>query len=316
MGENKQLSALKTVLAGIATQISENKEEQGKALEDLRDNMFGCKNELQVLTRELKDLKSSKETGAPIQVMKVETAKDAIRDAMSNVILPPAEIGRSDRDRINRVIALAESKSENTKPLLIKKAWPKVTISNGKTYFWIGVIFIALSTIISLESIMKTDNMISRMKDQAFYWGDRAYHAAILRDESNPGKEYHKTFLRYNEEPEEVKRYVEQKEIEAQKYQEYKKYILYINSQRDSRDIRIIDYEANEKSEHWILYRFYDEEKERSVLVSPNKTVKETTSKLVTDLSSALKYSKRDILWTTLREASEKKQNSDKECFY
>lgn len=102
--------------------------------------------------------------------------------------------------------------------------------------------------------------------------------------------------------PDNAKEYVEMLEMEANRYQEMKQYLLSIIKERDSRDIRVLEGDRR-YGEGWYRYRFFDEEIWRFVHIWPNGKAEETTDKIVTDLASAQKYSKRNI-WITLREAT------------
>ena len=166
---------------------------------------------------------------------------------------------------------------------------------------WFGVGLAGLFLIGLIVAIVWANKKENSIQEKDFYWANRAYQAALLNDEERPGEAYHVIMSHFTEEPEKSKRVVDALEKDAQHYQEIKHYLLSFIRNKDPRDIRVLAWEIN-KGEGWFRYRFYDEETERSIHVWPDKKVEETTDKIVCDLASAQKYSKRKI-WTTIKDA-------------
>lgn len=264
----------------------------------------------------LQDMATARRTGNPVQYMKAETVEKTIKDNLNSQLVGSkvsvdvrnATIGKESKEKIDglmkstgSLITAAENLVESNKAIKPRKPLLKITIHDGKKAMWFGVGIAGLFLIGMIWAIVWANKKVNSNQEQAFYWGDRAYQAALLQDEESPGDAYHVALSNFTSEPDKVKKYVDMLEKEASRYQEIKTYLLSLLREIDTRDIRVISWELDH-DEYWILYRFFDEETERSVHRWPDGKVEETTDKIVTDLASAQKYSKRKI-WTVIQEA-------------
>lgn len=305
-------ATLKGVVIKLAKDIEQNNERL-KALEDKVDGVVAGQGNV---NSSLQDLANARRTGTPIQVMKAEVVEKTIEDKLTTQLVGTtvpvdvrnATIGKDSKEKINGLIEsngelIDEAKKlmENTRAIKPRKPLLNLTVKDGKTFLWIALGIAAACLIATIIVLRGAINKVKSVEDQAFVWADRAYHAAVLNDDENPGEVYHVIMSHFTDEPQKSKEVVEELERRANRYQEIKQYLLSFIGENDSRDIRLLDWEINH-GEGWFLYRFYDEETERSVHVWPDKRAEETTDKIVTDLASAQKYSKRKI-WTVIREA-------------
>lgn len=259
----------------------------------------------------LQEMATAKRTGTPVQFMKAETVEKAIEDKLKSQLVnstitvkvndPVASIGKQSKEKISGLIAATKELVESNKAIKPRKPLINITIFDGRKAMWIGIVVAGLFLIGMIWTIIWAKKEVNSIQDQAFYWADRAYQSALLRDDEHPGENYHLVMSHFKEEPEKAKRVVAAWEIEAERYQEVKHYLLSIIKDKDPRDIRVLAWEVNH-GEGWFRYRFYDEETERSIHVWPDEKVEETTDKIVSDLASAQKYSKRKI-WTTIKDA-------------
>ena len=264
----------------------------------------------------LQDMATARRTGNPVQYMKAETVEKTIKDNLNSQLVGSkvsvdvrnATIGKESKEKIDgllkstgSLITAAENLVESNKAIKPRKPLLNITIHDGKKAMWFGVGIAGLFLIGMIWAIVWANKKVNSNQEQAFYWGDRAYQAALLHDEERPGDAYHVALSHFTDEPDKVKKYVDMLEKEASRYQEIKTYLLSLLREIDTRDIRVISWELDH-GEYWILYRFFDEETERSVHRWPDGKVEETTDKIVTDLASAQKYSKRKI-WTVIQEA-------------
>lgn len=259
----------------------------------------------------LQDMATARRTGNPVQYMKAETVEKTIKDNLNsqlvsstvnvNVKDPVASIGKQSKEKIDGLISAAGNLIESNKAIKPRRPLMNFNIYDGKKFLWYGLAIAGVCLIATIWVIIWANKKVNSIQEQAFYWGDRAYQAALLQDEERPGDAYHVALSHFTDEPDKVKKYVDMLEKEASRYQEIKTYLLSLLRKIDTRDIRVISWELDH-GEYWILYRFFDEETERSVHRWPDGKVEETTDKIVTDLASAQKYSKRKI-WTVIQEA-------------
>ncbi len=247
----------------------------------------------------LKEYTSAKRTGAPVQFMNKETVREAIHGFMGGLPVPCAKLEESSKKAINSLVASNQSLVESNMTIRPRKPLITIPIYEGNKFVWL-----ALTCLVALVgTIIWATCKVNAIKNKAFYWADRAYQAAVIIDKDHPGLEYEETYNLFTEDAETAKKDVESFENEARRYQNWKQYLLSVIGEKDSRDIRILDWESI-NGEAWILYRFFDEDVERSVHVWPDGKAEETTDRIVKDLASARTYSKRKI-WTVLRDARE-----------
>ena len=272
-------------------------------IEEMKGKVEGIISNQQKINTSLQEMTTAKKTGTPVNYMSADVAKKAINDNLNSRPNPVASIDEKSKEKINGLISASESLVESNEKIKPRKPLLKITIQEGKKAMWFGIILAGVFLIGFIITLVWAKNKVNSIYDQDYYWANRAYHAALLSDEEHPGENYHEVMLHFTNEPEKSKRVVDALEKHAQNYQEKKQYLLSFIGKKDSRDIRVLAWEMN-NDEGWLLYRFYDEETERSIHVWPDKKVEETTDKIVTDLASAQKYSKRKI-WTVIREATE-----------
>lgn len=272
----------------------------------------------------LQEFKEAKKSGAPVQFMKAETVEKAIEDKLNSKLVVSkvsvdvrnATIGKESKEKIDglmkstgSLITAANKLVESIKAIKPRRPLLGLTIYDGEKTFWLGVGLAALFLTGMFVAIVWANMKVNFIQDQAFYWGNRAYQAALLIDDEDPGKTYHMIMSHFTEYPDKAKEVVDDLEKRAKRYEEIKHYLISLIEDKDSRDIRVIKSEIDH-GEGWFLYRFFDEETERSIHVWPDGRVEETTEKIVTDLASARKYSKRKI-WRTIKEATD--SSSDEE---
>lgn len=282
-----------------------------KEVGELKEKVDGVVTAQGKVDSSLQEFATAKRTGTPVQFMKAETVEKTIKENLNsglvnstvtvNVNDPVATIGKQSKEKIDGLISAAGNLVESNKSIKPRRPLMNFNIYDGKKFLWIGLAVAGVCLIATIWAICWANKKVNSIQEQAFYWGDRAYQASVLRDEAHPGEDYHFVISHYAEEPDKVKELVDVMEKEAKRYQDIKNYLLSLLREKDSRDIRVIAWELN-KGEYWILYRFFDEETERSIHRWPDGKVEETTDKIVTDLASAQKYSKRKI-WTTIQEA-------------
>lgn len=259
----------------------------------------------------LQDMATARRTGTPVQFMKAETVEKTIKDNLNsqlvgstvnvNVKDPVASIGKQSKEKIDGLISAAGNLIESNKAIKPRRPLMNFNIYDGKKFLWYGLAVAGVCLIASIWVVIWAGKKVNSIQEQAFYWGDRAYQAALLQDEERPGDAYHMALSHFTDEPEKVKKYVDMIEKEAKEYQEIKQDLLSFIGKTDPRDIRVLDWDIYH-GEGWYLYRFFDEETERSVHVWPDGKVEETTDKIVTNLATAQKYSRRNI-WTIIQDA-------------
>lgn len=301
----KEAETLRTVVGRVA-----------KDMEDLTDKVGEVVSSQTKVESTLQDLATAKKTGAPVQYMEAAVVEKTIENKLNSQLVGSrvsvdvrnATIGKESKEKIDGLIdstgdLIKEAKNlvKSNKAIKPKKPLMNITIKDGKKAMWFGVGLAGLFLVGMIVSIVWANNKVNSIQEKDFYWANRAYQAALLGDEDHPGETYHVVMSHFTDEPEKSKRVVDALEKDAQRYQEIKQYLLSFIRKKDTRDIRVLAWEID-KGEGWFLYRFYDEETERSVHVWPDKKVEETTDKIVTDLASAQKYSKRKI-WTEIQEA-------------
>jgi len=305
MINQQEENTLKAVVGKLAKQV-----------EEMNEKVDGIVTAQGKVDASLQEFKEAKNNSTPVQFMRAETVEKTIEDKLNSQLVESkvsvdvrnATIGKESKEKIDRLIGTtgslikaAETLVESNKTIKPRKPLLSLTIHDGKKAMWFGVVLAGLFLIGLIVAIVWADKKVSAIQQQDFYWANRAYQAALLADEEHPGKTYHKVMSHFTDEPEKSKRFVDVLEKDAQDYQKIKQYLLSLIGKKDSRDIRVLTWEID-KGEYWILYRFYDEETERSVHRWLDGKVEETTDKIVTDLASAQKYSKRKI-WTVIREA-------------
>lgn len=283
-----------------------------KEVGELKEKVEGVVTAQGKVESTLQEFATARRNGTPVQLMKAETVEKTIKDNLNSQLISStvnvkvndtvATIEKQSKEKIDSLITAAENLVESNKSIKPRKPLLNLTIHDGKKAIWFGVGLAGLFLIGMVWAIVWANNKVNSIQDQAFYWGNRAYQAALLSDDEDPGESYHVIMSHFTEDPEKSKEVVEALEKRANRYEEIKQYLLSFIGKSDTRDIRVLDWEINH-GEGWFLYRFYDEEAERSVHVWPDKKIEETTDKIVTDLASAQKYSKRKI-WTVIREAS------------
>ena len=282
-----------------------------KEVGELKEKVDGVVTAQGKVDTSLQEFATAKRTGTPVQFMKAEAVEKTIKDNLNsqlvnstvtvNVNDPVATIGKQSKDKIDKLIFAAGDLVESNKSIKPRRPLMNFKIYDGKKFLGIGLVVAGVCLIAVLWAVIWANKKVNSIQEQAFYWGDRAYQAALLNDDEKPGDAYHKAVSHFSETPEKVKEYVDILEKNSSRYQEIKTYLLSLLRKKDTRDIRVIDWELDH-GECWLLYRFFDEETERSIHRWSDGKVEETTDKIVTDLASAQKYSKRNI-WTTIQEA-------------
>lgn len=305
MINQQEENTLKAVVGKLAKQV-----------EEMNEKVDGIVTAQGKVDASLQEFKEAKNNSTPVQFMRAETVEKTIEDKLNSQLVESkvsvdvrnATIGKESKEKIDRLIGTtgslikaAETLVESNKTIKPRKPLLSLTIHDGKKAMWFGVVLAGLFLIGLIVAIVWADKKVSAIQQQDFYWANRAYQAALLDDVKHPGDIYHEIMSHFTEEPEKSKEHVEALETRANRYKEIKQYLLSLIGEKDSRDIRVLAWEIY-KGEYWILYRFYDEETERSVHRWLDGKVEETTDKIVTDLASAQKYSKRKI-WTVIREA-------------
>lgn len=288
-----------------------------KEVGEIKEKMENIVTAQEKVDTSLQEFATAKKNGAPVQLMRSETVEKTIEDKLNSQLIGSkvsidvrnATIGKDSKEKIHGLIqsnkslvTAAENLVKSNESIKPRKPFLNFTIKDGKKFLWIGLSVAGMCLIAAIWAIVWANKKVNSIQDTAFYWGDRAYQAALLKDSDKPGYEYHIAVSHFTEQPERVKEYVDMLEKEASEYQEIKNYLLPLLQEKDSRDIRVIAWELDH-GEYWILYRFFDEETERSIHRWPDGKVEETTDKIVTNLASAQKYSKRKI-WTIIREAT------------
>lgn len=305
MINQQEENTLKAVVGKLAKQV-----------EEMNEKVDGIVTAQGKVDASLQEFKEAKNNSTPVQFMRAETVEKTIEDKLNSQLVESkvsvdvrnATIGNESKEKIDRLIGTtgslikaAETLVESNKTIKPRKPLLSLTIHDGKKAMWFGVVLAGLFLIGLIVAIVWADKKVGAIQQQDFYWANRAYQAALLADEEHPGETYHEIMSHFTDEPEKSKRFVGVIEKDAQDYQKIKQYLLSLIREKDSRDIRVLAWKID-KGEYWILYRFYDEETERSVHRWLDGKVEETTDKIVTDLASAQKYSKRKI-WTVIREA-------------
>lgn len=280
-----------------------------KGVAELKEMVNSIANAQEEVDSSLQELARAKKTEIPIQVMDLETVEETVEETVRNTLKFVLDkltfsVSLNDKNiaRINNFLTAAEDLVESNKSIRPRRSLMNINIRDGKFFFWIGLAVAGVGLSVATLVFLKCSMIVESIKDQPIYWGDRAYQAARLLDEGRPGDTYHMVVSNLSNEPDKMKEYVNALETESVIYQEIKTALRSLLGKKDKRDIRIINWEVD-KGEYWILYRFFDEEIERSVHCWPDGKVEETTDTIVKDLATAQKYSTRKI-WTVIQEAS------------
>ena len=248
----------------------------------------------------IRNFVEAKKSGPPVVYMSAEEAEKAIKKNLSQQLVDTkvhAEIGKDSAIMIQGLThACAKYIASNVK-LKPRKPLLKVVINNGKPFVYVALI----SVFIALFSIVIANKKVSDAQDAKSSWGARAYQAALLYDEDKPGDAYDHFMRAYDANPKEMRQLVEGMEINADKYQKIKKHLLYLLNADEATDIRVIKWEYRNE-EWWFLYRYLNEETERSVYERQDGEVIETTDRIIDGLASAQKYYTRGF-WSVIREA-------------
>lgn len=278
-----------------------------KTCEELTAKMDNVVTAQEKVNGSLREYAEAKRTGTPVQYMEEEQVEKIIERKLRSGLAasaikvdvkdPVASIDARSSAKIESLICTTTLLLERVQNILPKRPLMNFTIQDGKKHFKAGVVIAGLFLLGMIWAYFWAAIKVNSFKNQDFFWAYRAYQA-ILSDDDQPGNVYHSVMLDFKDEPEKAKASVELLENKAADYQKWKQYLL---SFIGGKDIRVIKWETD-YDEGWLLYRFYDEETERSVHVWPDGKIEETTNKIVTDLASAQKYSKRKI-WTVIREA-------------
>ena len=284
-----------------------------KTCEELTAKMDNVVTAQEKVDGSLREYAEAKRTGTPVQYMEEEQVEKIIERKLRSGLAasaikvdvkdPVASIDAQSSAKIESLICTTTLLLKRVQNILPKRPLMNFTIQDGKKHFKAGLILTGLFLIGMIWAYFWANIKVNSFKNQDYFWAYRAYQAAILSDDDNPGNVYHSVMLDFKDEPEKVRTSVEMQENMAAEYQEWKRYLLYYLKKKDSRDIRVIKWEV-ENDEGWFRYRFYDEETERSVYAKSDGKIIETTNKIVTDLATAQKYSKKKI-WTVIREAPE-----------
>lgn len=295
---NKEEASLKVVVSMLSDNV-----------EKLNEKVDCVVTAQEKVDSSLQEFAMARRTGVPVQVMKAEIVEKTIKDNLNTGLVnstvkvsvndPVASIDNESKNRITKLISASEDLVKTIKP---RRPLMNFKIYDGKKFLWFGLAIAGVCLIATIWAICWAYKKVNSIQEQAFYWGDRAYQAALLNDDEKPGDAYHEAVSHFSETPNKVKEYVDILEKESSRYQEIKTYLLSLLREKDTRDIRIIAWELDH-GEYWILYRFFDEETERSIHKWPDGKVEETADRIVKDLVTAQKYAKRKI-WTLIREPS------------
>lgn len=283
-----------------------------KAVEFIKDNMPAANLEeyiateltsfQETVTAALRTLEKTKSSETPLQVMKAEDVQQSVEEVLNSKInIPP-------KKDVN-VTTLDSYSVQMLKGLKSSMSDLKLEIQNLKSLRPSKFLkfFSVLCFVAAIVSITWANRKVNTYQNQAMFWGNRAFNAAVLSDHDEPTRMYYIAAANYAEEPERVKQFVEMIEKDATEVQKIKKYLLSFMAEKHPWDISINRWEC-EGREYIIFYRLCDdvEAKLRAIHICPDGKVEETTDERVTDLKSARKYSKMKI-WKTIHNPTEKK---------
>lgn len=287
------------IIKSILTKFADESEKLANEVQKLADEVHAIHAGQQKNEETIHELTAAKQSGSPIVVMKAMDVDNTIKKYLSQLFATNvhAEIGKDSAIRIQALTRACEQYIESNKRLKPRKPLLKVVIENGKGFVYSTVIAI----FVAIVAIGIANKTVSDARDAKSSWGARAYHAALLTDNDKPGDVYDAVMAKFDEKPTDMKKLVEGMEVNAHNYQEIKKHIVYLLNEEKTTDIRVIDWE-NRNGEWWFLYRYLNEETERSIYKRRDGEVVETTDRIVNNLASAQKYYTRGI-WKVIREA-------------
>lgn len=300
MINNQEETTLKGVIVKLAREIKE-----------LKEKIEGIHASQEKIDASMHDVTAVNNNGTAVQYMEADVVEKTIKDNLNSQLVGSkvkveASIENKSQALITALIKCGKdlvfsackmmAGIEAVKP---RKPLLKLDIHGDKKHFWAGVCFIALSIVVIVGVLIWAQLYKKSIEAQDYFWAHRAYQSALIMEEEEPGKAYHESMSNFGIDPEVEKSRIIALEKRSNSYHDCKRYILSQIGQM--RDIRVLDWEIK-GGEGWFLYRYYDEETERSIHVWPDRRVEETTDRIVTSLATAQKYSKRKI-WTVIREA-------------
>ena len=303
MINNQEEATLKGVVGKLAREV-----------ENLIGKLDGVVTAQEKVDSSLKDIAQARRTGTPVQYMRAEVVEKTITEKLNTQLVastvkvevndPVASIDKKTKDKISNLISATERLVESNKTIKTRRPLFNNTEGVSKYVLIVGVLMIVTSFITSFEVITWTNKKMLSFRDQAFFWGNRAYEAAVTLDEEDPGYTYHLVMSYFQDDEEKVKKYVEGLEARADIYRQIK---AFLKQHVNTVDVRVLKWEKD-GAEWWILYRHYDDQVERSVHIWPSGEAEETTEKAVRSLEAARMYSKRRI-WTPITEKPSQNAN-------
>lgn len=296
MINNLEEETFKTVLSELCVSTA-NLSEKMEALAADMDDVKG----------QLKDLKRADTHEIPVSVMKADDVAKAVKNNLTSSLVNStlkvesnvkASLDPHTVSRINAIIQSADRQSSELEGFKPRRPLVRVNIA-GKPFWLASLSVLVIGIFVALGSLIWANNEVASLeetlKEQPSYWAERAYRGLVTLGRGNPARAYDYVMSHYHEDPMMIQKDVEKIEADVEAHLRVKRLVL---EYADAEDVRILDWESD-NGEWWILYRYYDEEKERSMHIWPSGLVEETVDKIVRSLEAARKYSKRRI-WTEL----------------
>ena len=296
MINNVEEETIKTILSELCVSTG-NLTEKLEALATAMDEVKG----------QLRDLKKTDTHEIPVSVMKADDVAKAVKNNLTSSLVNStlrvdsnvkASLDSYTVSRINAVIQSADRVSSEMEGLKPRRPLVGVNLA-GKPFWWVCLSCLLVGMSVAIGTVIWACNTVASLeeaqKEQPSYWAERAYRGLVTLSRGDPARAYDYVMSHYHEDPMMIQKDVEKIEADVEAQLRIKRLVL---EYADAEDVRILDWESD-NGEWWILYRYYDEEKERSMHIWPSGLVEETFDKIVRNLEAARKYSKRRI-WTEL----------------
>lgn len=261
----------------------------------------------ETVTTALRELKEAKQQRIPVSVMKTEDVVRTVKTNLDSGLVnskvrveshATASIDQYTMSRINSVVRSADRLASEVERIQPKKPLMSVNLA-GKPFWWVCLSCLLVGISVAIGAVIWANDTVASiektLKEQPSYWAERAYRALVTLGRGDPAGVYDYVMSHYPEDPMMIQKDVQKIEADAESLLRVKRLVL---EYADAGDVRILNWESD-NGEWWILYRYYNEEKERSMHIWPSGQVEETYDKVVSDLETARKYSKRKI-WTLL----------------
>lgn len=300
MINNQEETTLKGVIVKLAREISE-----------LKEKIEGIHTSQEKIETSMHDVTTVDNSGTAVQYMEADVVEKTIKENLNTQLVgSKVKVEAAIEDQSKELISMLVECGKNLVYMVInmmdsievlrpRKPLLKLDIHGDKKHFLVGFCLTALSIVVVAVVLIWAQLYRDSIEEQDYFWAHRAYQAALLMENEEPGILYDQAMSDLKKEPEATKQRIVALEKRSGTYHDHKQYLLSLIGQ--TRDIRVIDWEIY-GGEGWFLYRYYDEETERSIHVWQDRKVEETTDKIVTNLATAQKYSKRKI-WTVIKEA-------------